>query len=59
MVKYYDLLFQAIEKADKIINDRPDQRIEHTHIHMIEDYSVAFQEAIRELLLEMGRICQI
>ncbi len=55
MVKYFDLLFQAIEKADKVINERPDQRIEHTYtVQMVEQHSVAFQEAIRDLLLELG-----
>ena len=55
MVKYFDLLFQAIEKADKVINERPDQLVEHTYtVQMVEQHSVAFQEAIRDLLLEMG-----
>jgi hypothetical protein len=55
MAKYFDLLFIAIEKADKIVNERPDQLIEHTYtVQMVEEYSVAIQEAIREVLLEMG-----
>lgn len=55
MVKYFDLLFQAIEKADKVINERPDQRIEHTYtVQMVEEHALAFQEAIRDLLLELG-----
>jgi 3-deoxy-D-arabino-heptulosonate 7-phosphate (DAHP) synthase class II len=41
--------------ADKIINERPDQRIEHTHtVQMVEEHTLVLQEVIRELLMEMG-----
>jgi len=49
--KYMELLMLAIEKGDKIKNDRPDVRIEHTYtVQMVEQQSVAFQNAIRRLL---------
>jgi hypothetical protein len=49
--KYAEILMQIIEKCDKIKNDRPDVRIEHTYtVQMVEQQSVAFQEAIRRVL---------
>jgi len=53
--KYMELLMMAIEKGDKIRNDRPDVRVEHTYtVQMVEQQTVAFQEAIRETLEQMG-----
>lgn len=53
--KYMELLMAALEKADKIKNDRPDIRIEHTYtVQMVEQQSVAFQEAIRKVLERLG-----
>lgn len=53
--KYMELLMLAIEKGDKIKNDRPDIRIEHTYtVQMVEQQSVAFQEAIRRVLERLG-----
>jgi hypothetical protein len=53
--KYMELLMLAIEKGDKIKNDRPDVRIEHTYtVQMVEQQSVAFQEAIRRVLERLG-----
>lgn len=54
MIKYFENLISAIEKADKLINERPDQLIQHNvTIQMVEQHSVAFQEAIRDLLKEL------
>ncbi len=54
LLKYFDLLINALEKADKIINERPDKLIQaDITINMVEQHSVAFQEAIRELLMEL------
>ena len=54
LIKYFDAIFNAIEKADKVINERPDTLIQtNISIQMVEQHSVAFQEAIRELLLEL------
>jgi hypothetical protein len=53
--KYMELLMLAIEKGDKIRNDRPDVRIEHTYtIQMVEQQSLAFQNAIRRMLERLG-----
>lgn len=53
--KYMELLMAALEKADKIKNDRPDIRVEHTYtVQMVEQQSVAFQEAIRRVLERLG-----
>ena len=53
--KYMELLMMAIEKGDKIRNDRPDVKIEHTYtVQMVEQQSVAFQEAIRRVLERLG-----
>jgi hypothetical protein len=53
--KYMELLMLAIEKADKIKNDRPDIRIEHTYtVQMVEQQSFAFQNAIRRVLERLG-----
>ena len=54
LIKYLELLFNAIEKCDKIINDKPDQVIEHNYtIKMVEQHSAVLQEAIRDVLREM------
>jgi len=53
--KYMELLMMAIEKGDKMRNDRPDVKIEHTYtVQMVEQQSVAFQEAIRKVLERLG-----
>ena len=49
--KYAEILMQVLEKCDKIKNDRPDIRIEHTYtVQMVEQQSIAFQDAIRRVL---------
>lgn len=54
LIKYFEMLFNAIEKADKIVNDKPDQVIEHSYtVRMVQQHSTAFQEAIRDVLREM------
>jgi hypothetical protein len=53
--KYMEQLMIAIEKADKIKNDKPDIRVEHTYtLQMVEQQTVAFQEAIGRVLERMG-----
>lgn len=53
--KYLELLMLAIEKADKIKNDRPDVKIEHTYtVQMVEQHSIAFQNAIKRMLERLG-----
>lgn len=54
LIKYFDLLINALEKADKIINERPDKLIQaDITINMVEQQSFVMQEAIRMLLLEL------
>jgi hypothetical protein len=51
MEKYMNTWMQVLEKADKMINERPDVRIEHSYtVQMVEQQTVAFQEAIRRVL---------
>jgi hypothetical protein len=53
--KYMELLMLAIEKADKIRNDKPDIRIEHTYtVQMVEQQSMAIQNAIKRMLERLG-----
>jgi hypothetical protein len=53
--KYAEILMQIVEKCDKIKNDRPDVRIEHTYtVQMVEQQSIAFQNAIRRMLERLG-----
>ena len=55
MIKYFEILSDMIEKADKIINERPDTLIQNNiSIQMVEQHSVALQEAIREALREFS-----
>lgn len=54
LINYFDKLLMAVEKADKIVNEKPDQTIEHIHsVQVIEQHSVAFQEAIRRVLAQL------
>jgi len=53
--KYSEILMLLLEKADKIRNDKPDIKIEHTYtVQMVEQQTVAFQEAIRRVLERMN-----
>jgi hypothetical protein len=54
LLKYFEAITQMMNAADKIVNERPDKLIQHNiSIQMVEQHSVAFQEAIRELLVEL------
>lgn len=51
MTKYFELNTMLLEKADKIINKAPDQRIEHTYtVQMVEQHSNVIQEAVRRVI---------
>lgn len=53
--KNLELLVSTIEKCDKIFNDKPDIKIEHTYtIQMVEQQSAALQEAVRKVLNRMS-----
>lgn len=54
MTKYFELSTMLLEKADKIINKAPDQRIEHVHtVQMVEQQSAVFQNAIRRVIARL------
>lgn len=54
LINYFDKLITALEKADKIVNERPDMLIQHNQsIYVIEQHSVAFQEAIKRVLIQL------
>ena len=54
MGNYFELWHLALDKADKMLNDRPDVKIEHSYtVQMVEQQSVAFQEAIRRVLIKL------
>ncbi len=54
LAKYFELNMMLIEKYDRIANERPDQVIQHNvSVQLVEEHSALFQEAIREVLLEM------
>ncbi len=54
LVKYFENLCMLIEKADKLLNNRPDQVIQHNvTVQMVEQHSVAFQEAIKDFVKEL------
>jgi hypothetical protein len=53
--KYMELLMQAIEKGDKIVNEKADIKIEHSYtVQMVEQQSIIFQQAIKRSLERLG-----
>jgi len=55
MAKYFELIGVTLEKADKILNDRPDVRVEHTYtMNMVNQQTAAIQEAIGRAAQEIG-----
>lgn len=54
LVKYLELVGNLIDKADRIVNEKPDQVVQHNvSVQMIEQHSYAFQEAIRNALIKL------
>lgn len=54
LVKYFDSLFKACEQFDKIVNNAPDQIIQHNYTVQVMEQNVAiFQEAVRSTLAQM------
>lgn len=54
LLKYFEVLFLAMEKFDKIVNNAPDQIIQHNvTMQAMEQHTAIFQEAIRETLAEI------
>lgn len=54
LTKYFELSTMLLEKADRIINKTPDQRIEHIHsVQVVEQHSTILQEAIRRAIARL------
>lgn len=54
LVKYFETLFVALEKFDKIVNNAPDQIIQHNvTVQAIDQHVALLQEAIRRTLAKM------
>jgi len=54
LIQYLEKLIMACEKADKIVNERPDSVVQHNiTVQMVEQQSAFIQEAIRDVLQEM------
>ena len=51
LIRWFDQLFNAVDKYDKIINQSPDQIIQHNvTIQAVEEHTAIFQDVIRETL---------
>jgi len=54
LIKYFDTLLNATEKFDKIVNQNPDQVIQHNiTMQALDQRSAIVQDVIREVLAEM------
>lgn len=54
LIKYMEQYMSFVEKHEKIINNRPDQVIQHNHvITYFDQYTLLMQDAIRETLMEI------
>ena len=52
--KWMNTFMTAMDRYDKMINNRPDQVIQHNYtVQMIDSHITLFQDAIREVLLEL------
>lgn len=54
LLKYFEVLFMAMEKFDKIVNNAPDQIIQHNvTVHAMEQHTAVFVESIRQTLSQI------
>lgn len=54
LIKWIEQLLSSVEKYEKLINQAPDQIIQHNFtIQYVDQQAAVFQEVIRELLAEM------
>ncbi len=54
LIKWFDLVFNALEKYDRKVNEAPDQIIQHNITMQVMDESlIIIQDTIREVLSEM------
>lgn len=55
LINYFKILNESIDKADKLLNNRPDKLIQQNiTIQMVEQHSAVFQEAIKDILSEFA-----
>lgn len=52
LIKWFELLLNSLEKCDKVVNERPDQVIQH-NVQVTEMQTAMFQDAIRETMAEV------
>ncbi len=54
LIKWFEVLLNAVEKFDKIVNNAPDQVIQHNiTMQAVDQHTAIFQDVIREVLAEM------
>lgn len=54
LIKYLETLLRTVEQYDKIVNNRPDQIIQHNvTVQMMGQYTTTFQDVIRRVLEKM------
>jgi len=56
LIKYVEQYLALLEKFDKVVNNRPDQVIQHNHaIVYFDQFTAIIQESIRETLAEIDQ----
>ncbi len=51
LIQYFNTLMTAVEKCNKIVNDSPDQVIQHNHIVQLENQQMAiFVETVKDII---------
>jgi len=54
LIKWFEVLINALEKANKIINEAPDMVVQHNiNIQATQQYTIFLQDAIRETCAEV------
>lgn len=54
LIKYFEMMLNYVEKYDKIINQSPDQVIQHNvTVQVMDQYVTLMQDSIRQTLAEM------
>jgi hypothetical protein len=54
LIKWFETLINASEKFEKIVNEKPDQVVQHNiSVQMIENHTTILQEAIRDTMMEI------
>jgi hypothetical protein len=54
LIKWCEMMLNFSEKYDKIVNHSPDKVVQHNiTMQTIDNYTVIFQEAIKDVLTEM------